>query len=445
MTDIGELSDREREILYLVATGASNKEIASQLYISTNTVKVHLKNIFTKIGVASRTEAAMYAVQAGLVDPSRSPQPLVQESLAEEPQGGQDGFALTGENAIQPRRPARMWIGVAVFIGLVGLALGLFWIFRPDSTSAQPTGTVPLAASLPRWEALAPLPTARSGLAAAAYGNQIYTFAGEAADGITGAVVRYDPEVDQWTALKAKPIPVKDVQAALIAGRFYIPGGQLQDGSVTDALEIYDPASGNWMVGQPLPSPRSAYALASFEGKLYVFGGWDGSAVKDSVYTYDPDLDEWTERTPLPTARAHAGAAAALDKIYVMGGFDGTNNLAINEVYQPDLDQAGQNPWTIGAPLPAPRAAMGSASVADIIHVIGGQYEGSFASLGYVPETDSWQPVEEFEGIGSHLAVAPLGEFLYVIGGKDQVGPQDSTLRYRAIYTVSIPVIINSP
>ena len=45
-----ELSDREKEILKLVATGVSNKEIAYQLGISPNTVKVHLRNVFTKIG-----------------------------------------------------------------------------------------------------------------------------------------------------------------------------------------------------------------------------------------------------------------------------------------------------------------------------------------------------------------------------------------------------------
>ncbi len=63
------LSDREKEVLYLVATGASNKEIANKLHISTNTVKVHLRNILKKTDSKSRTEAAMYAVNIGLVSP----------------------------------------------------------------------------------------------------------------------------------------------------------------------------------------------------------------------------------------------------------------------------------------------------------------------------------------------------------------------------------------
>ena len=62
-----QLTDRELELLKLVATGASNQQIALQLYISVNTVKVHLRNIFHKLGVESRTEATMYAVRQGWV------------------------------------------------------------------------------------------------------------------------------------------------------------------------------------------------------------------------------------------------------------------------------------------------------------------------------------------------------------------------------------------
>jgi len=62
------LSERELEILGLLAGGASNREIANQLYIAEGTVKNHVSNILGKLGVRDRTQAALKARDLGLID-----------------------------------------------------------------------------------------------------------------------------------------------------------------------------------------------------------------------------------------------------------------------------------------------------------------------------------------------------------------------------------------
>jgi DNA-binding NarL/FixJ family response regulator len=59
------LSDRELEVLRLAAKGKSNREIADELYLSSRTVQAHLSTVFTKMGVGSRTEAVVRALQEG--------------------------------------------------------------------------------------------------------------------------------------------------------------------------------------------------------------------------------------------------------------------------------------------------------------------------------------------------------------------------------------------
>ncbi|QPC81322.1 response regulator transcription factor [Phototrophicus methaneseepsis] len=67
MKAFSDLTNQERKILVLVAKGRRNAKIALELCISTRTVENHLYHIFDKLGVSSRTEAAIYAIHTGLL------------------------------------------------------------------------------------------------------------------------------------------------------------------------------------------------------------------------------------------------------------------------------------------------------------------------------------------------------------------------------------------
>ena len=69
--DAVELSKREKEVLYLIAEGNTNSEIAEILFLSSHTVTTHRKNIMIKLGVRNTAGIVMYAVKSGLVSPNK--------------------------------------------------------------------------------------------------------------------------------------------------------------------------------------------------------------------------------------------------------------------------------------------------------------------------------------------------------------------------------------
>ena len=68
-SELDSLTPRERETLSHLARGGSNKEIARELDLAESTVKVHVQNILRKLGISSRVQAAVYAVEHGLDKP----------------------------------------------------------------------------------------------------------------------------------------------------------------------------------------------------------------------------------------------------------------------------------------------------------------------------------------------------------------------------------------
>jgi DNA-binding CsgD family transcriptional regulator len=351
-----QLSDREQEILRLVATGASNQQIATSLDISINTVKVHMRNIFGKIGASSRTEATLYAMRLGLIDLG---------SPAEEvPTAAPPEAAPLADAAVLPALPERAAVAVAdevphtlppdaavptplaptvapvatpvaepapslpttarwgkrglvVLGGLFVLLIAVFGAYQFFLRGDDATAGTAAPALLNRWKTHTPLPQARSGFAVASYDGQLYAIGGQGPNGPLDTVARLDPASEQWVTLINKPTPVANVQAVAVGGRICVPGGEGLDGQPTAAFECYDPRGERWVRFAALPEPRSHYALASVEGTLYLFGGWDGAEYRAEVFAYDPDVDAWQTLTPMPTARRGAGAALIDNRVYV--------------------------------------------------------------------------------------------------------------------------------
>jgi DNA-binding CsgD family transcriptional regulator len=431
VTENNNLSEREIETLKLVAQGMSNKQIALSLFISINTVKVHLRNIFEKINVESRTEATLYAIEHGIIPspgPEFVPAPVVEPEISLSRKWSRNYW----------------WLGIPLaFVIIVSLAL--FLSNSPIFRSPTPTPSfVQGVATVQRWTELAPMSVARASLAVAAYDNAIFAIGGDTADGVTGLVERYDPQSDSWRTLKSKTTPVSAVSAAVISGEIYVPGGKQADGSATSVLEVYDPQQDTWHEKAPLPVPVYGYALAAFEGQMYLFGGTNGSRVMDTVYAYDPQRDQWLPGSPMPTARAYAGAAEAGGKIYVIGGWDGEQAVGVNEVYIPNRDVYNSLPWEECAPLTKGIYAFGMQSLGELIFILIGSGAENYTILQYLPQNNLWASSHEelnFEDKVS-MGITTLEGFLYILGGKDNNGTlSNSQLKYQAVYTIVIPII----
>jgi len=479
-----QISDREREILRLVATGATNQQIAARLNISINTVKVHLRNIFGKIGAASRTEATLYAVRAGLVpigQATLAPEPVV-VAVTEAPPDEETEIGLptpsmdwvpelqvpqsnlsrssevqlpaipttrAGERLAQAARDWRvLMLGGTLLLLVIGI--GVYLIVSRTGVTNPPTTTPVSGPAVPdisqRWHELAPLPAGRSGFAFASYTYEgkryLYAIGGDVGDQASDQVIRYDVAANTWVPLSAKPTAVSEVQAVVIGGKIYVPGGRLASGQITNKLESYDPQQDRWSARQPLPTPRSGYALAVVEGKLYLFGGWDGKSYRNEAWEYDPGQNTWSQLTAMPTARAFAAATVVENAVYVVGGANDQGSLAINERYIPAEDHQSGNPWSVKAKLPSAADHMAIASINDQIFLVGGKQSAN-QLLIYTVGNDSWRSDKLPLPAVSDLRAQAIGNKLYIVGGRGATAANTQVYEYQAMYSVLLPAISN--
>ena len=430
------LSDREIEVLQLVGQGKSNKEIAVDLNISVNTVKVHIGNIFQKINVTSRTEATLFAIEHGII---KSPGNQTIEEEQELPSAESQETKTPWQKLISQKRWLLLLLVLLIITGLyLVIAKPTFLMLR------QTPAEIPQQ----KWVDMASMKEPRSSMAIATFEEKIIVIAGHSNRGILSSVEIYDPISNTWSALKEKPTAVYDVSAVVIGDKIYVPGGIKGNGSLTNVVEVFNPRKNEWENCAELPVAISGYGLAAYEGQIYLFGGWDSQKPLDTVWRYDPTADTWHQGSPMPTARMHPAVLADASKIYVIGGSDGEGKLNTNESYSPYDELEKGNPWKAEPDLPEKISGYAAIKLYDKIAIIGGKssVSGAIDQFHYSTTQKEWQIINinsETASPISEAAYVLLGDNIYAIGGKVGEEYLDRVSRYQAVFTILLPLTVN--
>ncbi len=454
MTELGEpLTDRERDVLACLAQGASNKEIAHRLTISPNTVKVHVRNIFTKLGATSRTEALTVAWQQGILAPpgvddvpsgdetsTRAFLPEPVTSIQTEAPGA-EGVPLAGsdlEVAVTPpirdepisagRRllgyaaGAALLLIVVVAIGLLLRGSGIFGSSANEETAEAtitpvPFVETPIAGS--DWAIGQSMPAARAAMASAGVGVDLYHIGGETAAGVVNDVVIYALDERRWLQGAPKLTAVADAGAATLSGEIYVVGGRLPGGQPSSVVEAYSPLNNGWRPVPPLPEATYGGLVLTDGHQLYYFGGMTAAGVTANSYRYDPAEQAWQSLPPMEQPRAHSAGGFVTGQFYVVGGADGATPLATCERFDPLAAS-----WSPCPPLQEPRARAGAAVLLNSLYIFGGQEgDGPRFSESFDPNSESWSRVETpmFTEASewADMGVGNVETRIYVFGGRD--------------------------
>src|SRR5215208_4744774 len=265
------------------------------------------------------------------------------------------------------------------------------------------------------WKTRAPLPLARSEVAAAALGTQVAVVGGFVADGSSSATVDlYRTKTDTWTRAPDLPAPVNHSTAAVVGGRLVVAGGY---GAPRSAWVL---ASGRWRALPRLRAGRGAAGAAVLGGRLYLVGGVGDRGLARNGLEFDLRRRRW-RLVAGPTPREHLAVVAAQGRLYALGGrtagYD--TNLATVESWRP-----GERRWRREPSLPEPRGGTGAAAIGARIVSVGGEAPEGTIRSAYVLDTRSrtWSRNADLPRPRHGLGVAAADATVYAVGGGRQPG-----------------------
>jgi DNA-binding CsgD family transcriptional regulator len=443
------LSEREMEVSRLLATGASNSEIARELVISPHTVKVHLRNVFEKLEVSSRTEATLVLLQRGwLTIPGvEAPDPDISAAEPPEPEPLEDVLP-------HPAPWQRVFLLATLATLLVLLAAPVV-LTRPKTTFSLLSDagrtvfgqTTPLA--LPRWAARMPLTEARSRHAAVLAGEEIIVLGGETAEGQTlDSVAAYSPRFNQWRHVAPMPERLANLAATELDGEIYVAGGSANsltgpsEISVRDQLYALDLEQGAWRHVGRLPSALAGAVLAAHDGTLYLAGGWDGEKMRDEVWRMNPGVQDdgllqWETMAQMKTPAAFLGGVVVDDELYLIGGYDGQRELADAAVLNLTTGEWRQLPS-----MSTPRSGLSAVYDGMAVFALGGGWTRTIETHErYDALANQWSNFPSpVRGDWRHLGAAAFDGRIWLIGGWSG-GYLDTHQEYQSAFRALLPVI----
>ncbi len=272
----------------------------------------------------------------------------------------------------------------------------------------------------------APLPTARTEVAGAAWEGRIVVVGGLTEAGVASDRVDvYDPVTNRWEDGPALPLGLHHVGLAVLGGRLYLAGGYHNPTPVAEwqaqsRVLSLRPGDSVWREGPPLNTARGGLALVGEGDLLVAIGGTGAGGVLRSTEVLSPGDGGWQPGPDLTEARDHLAATTSGGRVYAIAGRQGSleSNLATVESWAP-REPGG---WRADALLNDSRGGTSASVAAGRPCVVGGEEpQGTIASVECLSD-GGWERLATLQVPRHGLAVVGLQDQLHVIGGGPKPG-----------------------